>query len=143
MSNSPRGATAAHRSELAALNTADVDEGLQVVISPSKTDAQAVGRTVAVPYGSNPATCPPLARRASIRPGTAGVHPSRTACGRRTAREAEQDQCGMAARARSMVPGALPRWPKWLAHSASVAEVAGRAVRPVVHQAVKRFQSPT
>jgi integrase len=59
-------ATAARRSELAALNLADiteVEEGLQVVVRTSKTDAQSLGRTVAVPYGSNPATCPVRAVR--------------------------------------------------------------------------------
>jgi hypothetical protein len=52
-------AAAARRSLLAAPDLADVaavEEGLQVVIRTSKSDAKSLGRTIAVPYGSNPAT---------------------------------------------------------------------------------------
>jgi site-specific recombinase XerD len=51
----------ARRSELAGLDVADVaevDEGLLVRIRRSKTDRDAVGADVAVPYGSHPETCP-------------------------------------------------------------------------------------
>ncbi len=51
----------ARRSELAGLDVADVadvDEGLIVRIRKSKTDQDAVGVDVAIPYGSHPQTCP-------------------------------------------------------------------------------------
>ncbi|MFY1588977.1 tyrosine-type recombinase/integrase [Micromonospora sp. WMMD734] len=54
-------AMAARRSELAALNLTDLEphaEGLQVTVRISKTDKDGHGRIVAVPYGSNLATCP-------------------------------------------------------------------------------------
>ncbi|MGA4684849.1 tyrosine-type recombinase/integrase [Micromonospora sp. AB353] len=54
-------ALGARRSELAALNIADLtftDDGLQVTIRRSKTDKESVGRTTALPYTSRPATCP-------------------------------------------------------------------------------------
>jgi integrase len=49
------------RSELVALDRADTvftREGLVVSIRRSKTDQEGAGRTIGVPYGSNPATCP-------------------------------------------------------------------------------------
>ena len=55
------------RSELVSLDLADVqlvDEGLLVVVRRSKTDPDAAGREVALPYGANPATCPVRAFRA-------------------------------------------------------------------------------
>lgn len=54
-------ALGARRSELAALNIADLtvqSEGLQVTIRRSKTDKDSTGRVVALPYGSHPQTCP-------------------------------------------------------------------------------------
>jgi site-specific recombinase XerD len=54
-------ALGARRSELAALDGADVREtaeGIQVLIRRSKTDRDSAGRTVAVPYGTHPDTCP-------------------------------------------------------------------------------------
>jgi len=54
-------AGAFRRSELVALNVADVrrtEEGLVVTIRRSKTDQEGQGRTVGVPYGSDPLTCP-------------------------------------------------------------------------------------
>ncbi|WP_217428745.1 tyrosine-type recombinase/integrase [Micromonospora maritima] len=54
-------AMGARRSEIAALNLADLEphpEGLQVTVRLSKTDKDGRGRIVAVPYGSNIATCP-------------------------------------------------------------------------------------
>ena len=54
-------AMGARRSEIAALNLADLEphpEGLQVTVRLSKTDKDGRGRLVAVPYGSNLATCP-------------------------------------------------------------------------------------
>ncbi|ATO14672.1 integrase [Micromonospora sp. WMMA2032] len=54
-------ALGARRSEIAALDIADVTEhaeGVQVVIRRSKTDKLSEGRRVALPYGSHPATCP-------------------------------------------------------------------------------------
>jgi site-specific recombinase XerD len=54
-------AMGARRSELAGLDIADLTEaaeGLEVLVRVSKTDHESAGRTVAVVYGSNPATCP-------------------------------------------------------------------------------------
>ncbi|GAB3807147.1 tyrosine-type recombinase/integrase [Micromonospora zhanjiangensis] len=54
-------ALGARRSELAALNIADLtftDDGLQVTIRRSKTDKDSAGRTTALPYTSRPGTCP-------------------------------------------------------------------------------------
>lgn len=54
-------ALAARRSELAALELRDVercDDGLRVTIRRSKTDQEARGVTLGVPYGSQPETCP-------------------------------------------------------------------------------------
>lgn len=54
-------ALGARRSEIAALDIADLeftDAGLQVLIRRSKTDQDAAGRPVALPYGSHPETCP-------------------------------------------------------------------------------------
>ncbi|MGW9351717.1 tyrosine-type recombinase/integrase [Nocardiopsis flavescens] len=51
----------ARRSELAALDTGDlrqVPEGLEVFVAASKTDRDAAGATVAVPYGTHLLTCP-------------------------------------------------------------------------------------
>ncbi|MCK9895222.1 tyrosine-type recombinase/integrase [Frankia sp. AgB32] len=55
------------RSELAGLDLSDVDEvdeGLLVYVRRSKTDQDAVGAEVAIPYGSHPDTCPVRAVRA-------------------------------------------------------------------------------
>ncbi|MGA3355095.1 MAG: site-specific integrase [Acidimicrobiales bacterium] len=60
-------AGALRRSELVGLEVADVTEGtdgLTVHLRRSKTDEEAAGRTVGIPYGSNPATCPVRALRA-------------------------------------------------------------------------------
>ena len=49
------------RSEIAALLVGDVatsDEGLTVTVRRSKTDKEAAGAVVAVPYGSHELTCP-------------------------------------------------------------------------------------
>ncbi|MEU4508832.1 hypothetical protein AB0G05_04995 [Nonomuraea wenchangensis] len=49
------------RSELAALDIADLTftaDGLEVAIRRSKTDQDAFGEIVPLPYGSHPATCP-------------------------------------------------------------------------------------
>ena len=60
-------AAALRRSELVGLDVADVAEqndGLVITVRRSKTDQDAVGRRVGVPYGSHPATCPVRAVRA-------------------------------------------------------------------------------
>jgi integrase len=57
----------ARRSELARLDLTDLieaDQGLIVTVRRSKTDHAASGRPVAVPYGSDPLTCPVRAVRA-------------------------------------------------------------------------------
>lgn len=58
-------AGAFRRSELAGLSVADVTlhrtDGLHIRLRTSKTDQEATGRTVALPYGRDPATCPPCA----------------------------------------------------------------------------------
>ncbi|MER7209471.1 tyrosine-type recombinase/integrase [Streptosporangium sp. NPDC000239] len=49
------------RSELTALNIADITltgDGLEVFIGRSKTDQDAIGETVPLPYGSHTETCP-------------------------------------------------------------------------------------
>lgn len=49
------------RSEIAALDIADLsftDDGIEVYIATSKTDQDAQGETVAIPYGSHRDTCP-------------------------------------------------------------------------------------
>ncbi|MFI9552353.1 tyrosine-type recombinase/integrase [Nonomuraea endophytica] len=49
------------RSELAALDIADLTatgDGLEIAIRRSKTDQDAVGEVVPLPYGSHPQTCP-------------------------------------------------------------------------------------
>ena len=54
-------AGAFRRSELAALDLADLQfsrDGLAVTLRRSKTDQDGEGRTVGIPYGSDPATCP-------------------------------------------------------------------------------------
>lgn len=54
-------AGALRRSELVALDVADLEErheGLVLRIRRSKTDQEAAGRQVGLPYGSNPTTCP-------------------------------------------------------------------------------------
>lgn len=55
------------RSELVALDTADLEEtgdGLRVRLRRSKTDPEAHGREVGIPFGSHPGTCPVRAVRA-------------------------------------------------------------------------------
>lgn len=51
----------ARRSELARLNiedAAEVEEGLDITVRKAKADQMASGRKVAVPYGTDPLTCP-------------------------------------------------------------------------------------
>lgn len=60
-------AGALRRSELVALDVADItedDQGLQLVLARSKTDQEGETKTLGLPYGSNPATCPVRAWRA-------------------------------------------------------------------------------
>jgi integrase len=60
-------AGALRRSELVGLDVPDVTEGtdgLTVRLRRSKTDQEGAGRTVGIPFGSNPATCPVRAWRA-------------------------------------------------------------------------------
>jgi site-specific recombinase XerD len=59
-------AGALRRSELVALDSADVDErpeGLVLTIRRSKTDQEAAGRVVGIPYAKDSALCPVLALR--------------------------------------------------------------------------------
>ncbi|MGO9148185.1 MAG: site-specific integrase [Acidimicrobiales bacterium] len=60
-------AGALRRSELVGLDVADASEGadgLTVRLQRSKTDQEGVGRTIGIPFGSNPVTCPVRAWRA-------------------------------------------------------------------------------
>jgi integrase len=60
-------AGALRRSELVGLDVDNVCEGadgLTVRLRRSKTDQEGAGRTVGIPYGSNPITCPVRAWRA-------------------------------------------------------------------------------
>lgn len=62
-------AGAFRRSELVSLDLADVafpDDGIVVTLRRSKTDQEGEGRTLGIPYGSNPLTCPVRALRAWI-----------------------------------------------------------------------------
>jgi len=55
-------AGALRRSELVGLDVADITEGvdgLTVHLRRSKTGQEGAGRTVGIPFGSNPVTCPP------------------------------------------------------------------------------------
>jgi site-specific recombinase XerD len=57
------------RSELAAIRVANVEDtpdGLRILIPRSKTDQEGEGRTVGIPFGSDPRTCPVRAYRAWI-----------------------------------------------------------------------------
>ncbi len=60
-------AMGARRSELVALDIDDLEltgDGYRVIIRRSKTDQEAAGRTVGVPYGADPRTCPVSALQA-------------------------------------------------------------------------------
>ncbi|MET8310698.1 site-specific integrase [Micromonospora sp. NPDC005173] len=60
-------ALGARRSEIAALDIEDLDfneHGVEVTIRRSKTDKDAAGRKVHVPYGTNEQTCPVRTTRA-------------------------------------------------------------------------------
>ena len=60
-------AGALRRSELVGLDVADItedDQGLQLLLRRSKTDQEGQTKTLGLPYGSNPATCPVRAWRA-------------------------------------------------------------------------------
>jgi integrase len=60
-------AGALRQSELVGLDVADVTEGtdgLTVRLRRSKTDQEGAGRTIGIPYGSNPVTCPVRSWRA-------------------------------------------------------------------------------
>jgi site-specific recombinase XerD len=62
------------RSELFALDfadIADVEDGLKITIRRSKSDQEGQGRTLGIPYGSDPKTCPVRAFRRWI--ATAGI----------------------------------------------------------------------
>ena len=58
-------AGALRRSELVALNVSDVrlhrEDGLHITLRRSKTDQEAAGRVVPIPFGRKPATCAPCA----------------------------------------------------------------------------------
>jgi integrase len=59
-------ASAMRRSELVGLDVDDIEDtrdGLIVTIRRSKTDQEAEGRQIGIPYGSDPATCPVRAYR--------------------------------------------------------------------------------
>jgi integrase len=60
-------AGALRRSELVGLDVADITEGtdgLTIRLRRSKTDQEGAGRTVGIPFGANPVTCPVRAWRA-------------------------------------------------------------------------------
>ncbi|WP_022893267.1 tyrosine-type recombinase/integrase [Agromyces subbeticus] len=74
-------AGAFRRSELAALRIDDVsrhpEDGLHVRVQRSKTDQEGEGRVKGLPYGANPATCPPCAWARWLR--VLAASPSRAA----------------------------------------------------------------
>ena len=60
-------ASALRRSELVSLTVADLEdvpEGLVILLRKSKTDQEAAGRRIGVPFGEQPETCPVRALRA-------------------------------------------------------------------------------
>jgi site-specific recombinase XerD len=62
-------AGAMRRSELVGLDVADLshrDQGLAITIRSSKTDQEGAGRQVAIPWGTDPETCPVRALQAWI-----------------------------------------------------------------------------
>jgi len=62
-------AGAFRRSELVSLDLDDLlfsDDGITVTLRRSKTDQEGQGRTIGIPYGSHPLTCPVRALRAWI-----------------------------------------------------------------------------
>ncbi|HTQ57228.1 MAG TPA: site-specific integrase [Bryobacteraceae bacterium] len=76
------------RSELAALRAEDVEttaEGLIVRLRRSKTDPEGQGRPVALPYGSDPLTCPVRALRLWLEHAQIAVGPLFRAIGRKDA----------------------------------------------------------
>jgi hypothetical protein len=62
---------ASRRGELASiLEVQDLtfaDQGLYILLRRSKTDQEQVGRTVAIPFGKHPETCPVMAVRSWLR----------------------------------------------------------------------------
>ncbi len=76
------------RSELAALRVQDLEatpDGLIVRLRRSKTDPEGQGRPVALPYGSDPRTCPVRAVRAWLEQAAITAGPLFRAIGRRGA----------------------------------------------------------
>jgi len=71
-------AGALRRSELAALTIGDLtwhpDDGIHVRIRTSKTDQDAAGATIVLPYGKNAGTCPPCAALRWLRLLDAAAH---------------------------------------------------------------------
>lgn len=66
-------AGAMRRSELVALDVADLeerDEGVVALLRTSKTDQEGQGRRVAIPFGRDPETCPVTALRAWLSAGS-------------------------------------------------------------------------
>ncbi len=73
------------RSELAALQVADLEttaDGIVVRLGKSKTDQEGQGRPVALPYGSDPETCPVRALRAWLEQAGIATGPLFRAIGR-------------------------------------------------------------
>jgi len=74
---------ALRRSELAALTIADLTwhpaDGIHVRIRASKTDQDAAGATIVLPYGRRPQTCPPCAALRWLRLLDAATHDGRPA----------------------------------------------------------------
>jgi integrase len=66
-------AGALRRSELVGLDVTDISggtDGLTVRLRHSKSDQEGAGRTVGIPFGLNPATCPirPVDRQGHVGP---------------------------------------------------------------------------
>ncbi|MEZ4339082.1 MAG: site-specific integrase [Sandaracinaceae bacterium] len=69
-------AGAFRRSELVALDVEDLrfaGEGIEVLIRRSKTDQEAEGAEVGIPFGSDPATCPVRSTRAWLEDAMHGA----------------------------------------------------------------------
>lgn len=141
------------RSELAALDIADlteVDEGLVVTVRASKTDQDAIGADVALPYGGHPDTCPVravqawLALLADHAITTGPLLRAVDRHGRISSRPMSGDGINRAVRAAAIRAG-LPAAERYSAHSlrAGGATAAAKAGAPVAAIARQGRWSPT
>jgi len=143
-------AGALRRSELVGLTVADVTpsraDGLVLTLRRSKTDQQAAGRTVTLPYGIHPETCPVCAHvrwrevldahTAAGRPGVIRLQGPRSGCrccGRCTAPAPSATPPSPVRRSPTWCAAAPPRpgsAPSWSPGSGGTACGSGSSPRP-------------